>query len=42
MKPKYWNKGKVFLSNKDEVLKDIIHKHSKEHLNLNARNFQET
>ena len=36
MKPKYWNKGKVFLSNKDEVLKDIIHKYSKEHLNLNS------
>ena len=25
MKPKYWNKGKIYLSNKDKVLKKLIH-----------------
>jgi len=35
MKPKYWNKGKIFLSNKDKVLKDIINQFPKENLILN-------
>ena len=36
MKPKYWNKGKSYLSNNDKILKSIIEKFSTEHLNLNA------
>lgn len=35
MKPKYWNKGKSYLSNKDRVLKDIIKKFPNESLILN-------
>ena len=35
MKPKYWNKGKSFLSNKDKVLKTIIKDFPKENLILN-------
>ena len=35
MKPKYWNKGKTYLSNKDKVLKTIIHNFPKESLMLN-------
>ena len=35
MKPKYWNKGKSFLSNKDKVLKSIIKNFPKENLILN-------
>ena len=35
MKPKYWNKGKSFLSNKDKVLKAIIKNFPKENLILN-------
>ena len=36
MKPKYWNKGKSFLSNKDKVLKNIIDRFPKESLILNS------
>tara|TARA_Y100001970_G_scaffold10087_1_gene11930 strand:- start:517 stop:1134 length:618 start_codon:yes stop_codon:yes gene_type:complete len=36
MKPHYWNKGKVFLSNKDKVLKNIINNYPKEHMTLNS------
>ena len=36
MKPKYWNKGKLYLSNNDKILKSIIERFSSEHLNLNA------
>lgn len=36
MKPKYWNKGKSYLSNKDSVLKSIINKFPNEYLNLNS------
>ena len=35
MKPEYWNKGKIYLSNNDNVLKNIINNFSKEHLTLN-------
>jgi len=36
MKPKYWNKGKVYLSNKDKVLKKLIQTYRNEYLNLNS------
>ncbi|HIC41942.1 MAG TPA: DNA-3-methyladenine glycosylase 2 family protein, partial [Pelagibacterales bacterium] len=36
MKPKYWNKGKEFLSKKDKVLKSIIDTFPNEHLLLNT------
>ena len=35
MKPKFWNKGKIYLSNKDKVLKNIISSYSNEYLNIN-------
>ena len=35
MKPKFWNKGKIYLSNKDKVLKNIISLYSSEHLDIN-------
>jgi len=35
MKPKFWNKGKIYLSNKDKVLKNIISSYSNDHLNIN-------
>lgn len=40
MKPKYWNKGKLFLSNKDKVLKSIISDFSKEYLKLNNNHYE--
>ena len=39
MKPKYWNKGKIYLSNKDKVLKKLIHTYKNEYLNLNSNYF---
>ena len=39
MKPKYWNKGKTYLSNKDKVLKKLIQTYRKEYLNLNSNYF---
>ena len=36
MKPNYWNKGKIYLSNKDKVLKNLIKKFPNEHLILNS------
>ena len=39
MKPKYWNKGKSYLSNKDRVLKRIIDAYPKQSLNLNENSF---
>ena len=39
MKPKYWNKGKIYLSNKDKVLKKLIETYSNEYLNLNSNYF---
>lgn len=39
MKPKYWNKGIIYLSNKDKVLKKIIDQFPKQSLNLNNNSF---
>ena len=39
MKPKYWNKGKIYLSNKDKVLKKLIQTCRNEYLNLNSNYF---
>ncbi len=39
MKPKYWNKGKSYLSNKDKVLKKLIKTYKNEYLNLNSNYF---
>ena len=39
MKPKYWNKGKIYLSNKDKVLKKLIQTYRYEYLNLNTNYF---
>ena len=40
MKPKYWNKGIIYLSNKDKVLKKIIDQFPKQSLILNNNSFQ--
>ena len=39
MKPKYWNKGKIYLSNKDKVLKRIIDQFPNQSLKLNDNSF---
>ena len=39
MKPTYWNKGKIYLSNKDKVLKKLIQTYRNEYLNLNSNYF---
>ncbi|MDC6447845.1 DNA-3-methyladenine glycosylase 2 family protein [Alphaproteobacteria bacterium] len=39
MKPKYWNKGKKYLSNKDKVLKRIIDQFPNQSLQLNNNSF---
>ena len=39
MKPKYWNKGVIYLSNKDKVLKKIIDQFPKQSLILNDNSF---
>ena len=39
MKPKYWSKGKIYLSNKDKVLKKIITNYNKEYLELSNNLF---
>ena len=39
MKPKYWNKGKIYLSNKDKVLKKLIQTYRNEYLNINSNYF---
>ena len=39
MKPEYWNKGIIYLSNKDKVLKKIIDQFPKQSLNLNDNSF---
>ncbi len=39
MKPKYWNKGKLYLSNKDRVLKKLIETYPNEYLSLNSNYF---
>ena len=35
MKPNYWNKGKLYLSNNDKILKNIIQNYPKEYLSIN-------
>ena len=39
MKPQYWNKGKIYLSNKDKVLKKIIDQFPNQSLKLNDNSF---
>ncbi len=39
MKPKYWNKGIKYLSNKDRVLKNLIKSFPNEYLSLNSNYF---
>ena len=39
MKPKYWNKGVIYLSNKDKVLKKIIDQFPNQSLHLNDNIF---
>ena len=39
MKPKYWNKGNIHLSNKDKVLKKLIQTYKSEYLDLNSNYF---
>ena len=39
MKPKYWNKGMIYQSNKDKVLKKLIQSYRNEYLNLNPNYF---
>ena len=39
MKPKFWNKGKLYLSNKDKVLKSIISIYPNEYLYINENYF---
>ena len=39
MKPKYCNKGKIYLSNKDKGLKKLIQTYRNEYLNLNTNYF---
>lgn len=39
MKPKYWNNGKSYLSNKDKVLKKLIQTYRNEYLNINSNYF---
>ena len=36
MKPRYWNRGKLYLSNKDKVLKKIILQYPYEHIEINT------
>ena len=39
MKPKFWNKGKLYLSNKDKVLKSIIESYPNDCLSINNNYF---
>ena len=39
MKPKFWNKGKLYLSKKDRVLKSIISTYPNEYLSINKNYF---
>ena len=39
MKPKFWNKGKLYLSKKDRVLKSIISTYQNEYLSINKNYF---
>ena len=39
MKPKFWNKGRLYLSKKDRVLKSIISTYPNEYLSINKNYF---
>ena len=39
MKPKFWNKGRLYLSKKDRVLKSIISTYQNEYLSINNNYF---
>ena len=39
MKPQYWNKGKIYLSKKDKILKSIIADYPNEELFINNNHF---
>ena len=39
MRPKFWNKGKLYLSKKDKVLKSIIDNYPNEYLSININYF---
>ena len=39
MKPKYWNKGKLYLSKKDKVLKLLIERYPNDYLSININYF---
>ena len=39
MRPKFWNKGKLYLSKKDKVLKSIIDSYPNEYLSININYF---
>ena len=39
MKPEFWNKGKLYLSKKDKVLKSIIDSYPNEYLSININYF---
>ena len=39
MKPKFWNKGMIYLSKKDRVLKSIISTYQNEYLSINKNYF---
>ena len=39
MKPKYWNTGKLYLSNNDKVLKKIILQYPKEYMTINTNQY---
>jgi len=39
MKPKFWNKGRLYLSKKDKVLKSIIDSYPNEYLSININYF---
>ena len=39
MKPKYWNKGKLYLSKKDKLLKLLIERYPNDYLSININYF---
>ena len=39
MRPKFWNKGKLYLSKKDKVLKYIIDNYPNDYLSININYF---
>jgi len=39
MKPNFWNKGKIYLSKNDKILKSIINNYPKEYMSINKNYF---